>query len=259
MANYDAATNDFMSSVADPKEETVRVNPRTLGNQIVGLSRDLAKPTKAAVGDAIARRILSVATRTSLTNMEKTSGVPALSLYNTLNDYYSTTWHDWEPETLWQTLKLERAIEPTEQVKNLVQALQVLCKTNFAFEEFSVFENIAHAISMNPVHFDTTQPLEPKEIALAIKVITAIRPKEQFEDDVEGYIAACCLDDGLVVLPTDLFPEQCQEFLNKISANVEPNLIKEVLNPTQQHDSESMIGIQIDRINEVRDYIEDNL
>ena len=257
MAHYDDATKDFMSSVAHDKPQEKNI-PKLVAKQALGVARDLAKP-KHQREAALAKRVVSLATRTTLNNMEKEAGVSALGVYNTMNDYYAMDWHDWEPETLWQTLLMERGIEPTEQVKNLVQALQVICKTNFPFEDFSTFENVAHAINLNPVHFDTMQPLEPKEIALTIKVLQAIRPKEEFEDDVLGYIAACCLEDGLVVLPPDIFPKECQSFLDKMSAHVEPDLVQEVLTPLKDYDPESMVGVQIERIKEVREYIEEHL
>lgn len=259
MAIYDDATKDFMSSVGDQTEHKPLITPKLVARQAMGIARDLTRPSKGQIEAAIAKRVMSLATKTTINQMEKEAGVSALGLYHTLNENYGFDWHDWESETLWQTLHMERGIEPTEEVKNLVQALQVICKTNFPFEDFSTFENVAHALNMNPVHFDTMQPLEPTEIALTIKVLQTIRPKEEFEDDVLGYIAACCLEAGLVALPTDLFPEGCQEFLDKMSPHVDPDLVQEALLAPEEYDTETTVGIQRERIKEIREYLDEKL
>jgi hypothetical protein len=261
MAHYDDATKDFMVSVVDEKTDRKPGTAGFVARQAMGLAKDLKRPGgKAKVEAAIARRVLSLATKTTLGSMEKEAGVSSLALYNTLNEYYKSDWHQWEAETIWQTLELERGIEPTEEIRNMVQALQVICKTNFPFEDFSTFENVGHALNMNPVHFDTLQPLEPEEAALTVKILQSIRPKEEFEDDVLGYIAACCLEAGMVALPTDLFPEGTQELLDKMSPHVEPDLVQEALtSPNGEYDTESMVGVQRERIREVREYIDEML
>jgi hypothetical protein len=251
MAHYDQATKDFINEVSSDQKPTQEAGKIPFAvKQVAGLARDLSKG-RGQVEPAIAKRIIRLTTGHTVKELEKTSGVSALSVYTLLNQHYLDEWHDWEPETLWQTLEMEHAIQPSDEIKNLVQALQVICKTDFAFEDFSVFENVGHAINMNPVLFGQIQPLEPDEAALTVKVLRSIRPKEEFEDEVEGYIAACAKRAGMVYLPDDIFPSDCQRFLDAIGNDM--SLKYRVITNSSGEDVE----IQIGRIQEVRDYIAD--
>ena len=249
MAHYDQDTYDFISKVAD-EEPKQKPTAKFIARQAMGLVKDLSKG-KAEAEAALAKRVISLATGTTMKQMEKSSGVKPLAIYDMLNHHYGMDWHDWEPETLWRTLDLEHAIEPSEQVKNLAQSLQVICRTDFAFEDYSVFENVGQALNLNPVMFGMNQPLEPDEIALTHVVLTKIRPQEEYEDDVLGYIAACCKLAGMVYLPDDLFPVGCQEFLDKIGNNLE--LKTKVITRSSGED----VAIQLERIGEIREYLEE--
>lgn len=249
MAHYDQATRDFITKVAgDNEEKKPKVNP--VVSQTLGIAKDISKShTRRDLEAALVKRVVRAATGKTFEHLEKTSGVSALNVYKLLNDNYGSDWHDWEPETLWQTLELEHAIKPSEEIKNLVQALQVICNTNFPFEDFSVFENIVHALNMSPVYFGSIQSSELDDIAMAIKILKLIRPKEEFEDDILGYIAACAKKAGVVYLPGDLFPEECQEFLDKIGNDLE--LKEKVIKNSSGED----VAVQKEKLQEIRDYI----
>ena len=79
---------------------------------------------------------------------EKVSYTP-LQLYQFLNTNYDRQWMDWEPETLWTTLLQDHEEKPTESMKNLIQALQVIVRTNAPFEQWNVFEKVGHSKVFN--------------------------------------------------------------------------------------------------------------
>lgn len=237
MARYDEDTQKFMEDVS-------KQSVKSIAKQVIK-----GRP----LSEAIARQIVAA----PVSVLEKQSGVKVLEIFKLLNNRYDHTWWDWEPETLWQTLYIDNDIEPSEQVKNIVHALQVCVKTDFAFEAWHVFENVAHSFSLNPVHFGIVQPLEINEAALAIEIIKTIRPKTEFTAEVCGYVAACAKHSGMVYLPEDLFPKECQMFLDDMGNNLELKERVKKLYPNVIQD-DSPLGIQSRRLHEVREYVKEN-
>jgi len=263
MAQYDDATLEFMAKIAaDDKAEKEHkgISGKTAIRQSVGLMKDLSKPSQSKQEAALAKRVFTLATKTTMSALTKMAGISPIGIYEMLNRQYGDDWHDWEPETIWQTLYQEQAVTPTEEVKNLIQAIQLVCRTNFAFEDFHVFEKVGHAFNLNHVMFDSMQPLEPDEIALEIIILKAIRPQVDFEDEVNGYIAACAKLAGMVYLPEKLFGSEPQIFLDDLGNDLE--LKAEVIAHLDNIKSatvaeDSPLDIQLSRIQEIREYITD--
>jgi hypothetical protein len=182
--------------------------------------------------------------------------VPVLEIYRILNEKFNTEWFNWEPETIYSELIHNFSIKPDERLKNIIGALQVVVNTNFPFEMWNVFENISHAFNENPVFFSIVQPAELDEIALTIKILKAIRPKEEFTDDICGYIAASAKTSGVVYLPEDFFPVRSQNLLDGL-LNDEP--LKEQTKSTYPEvlSGNGPLEIQTQRLSEIRHYIEE--
>lgn len=195
--------------------------------------------------------------KTAAQKIASSDHVSALTIYAGLNDKYKQDWWDWSPETIWQTLHMDLGVEVTDEIKNMVGALQVIVNTNQAFESWNIFENIGHALNENMVYFSVVTPLELTDITWTVKVLQDIRPKEAFQDEILGYIAACAKNSGVVYLPPELFPPKSQMFLDGLNNDMElkaeverswPNVVK----------SDSMVGIQTQKLDEVREYLKND-
>ena len=248
MTHYDDPTKKFMSDVAgeQPSEDKKK---EYLTRQGLGVIRDVV--TSSNPSD-FAKKIIkrSVRAATILPEIEKKAG---LDLFEYMTDKYADRWYHWEPETLWQTLEYD-GIDIDDELKNAIQAFQVVALTNFAFEDWHVFEKVGHAFNQNPVNFGHVQPLELDEVAYTIKIMCALRPKEEFEDDVKGYIAAAAKEAGVVYLPEDFFPKGCQDFLDKMGNDIKlKNLVAN--NYPGKLEEESALGIQLARLAEIKDYV----
>ena len=181
MARYDEHTKDFMAKMGaelpKPKEpetdiaDTARSGLATLKGLVV--SKNPATVAARLGTAALAGKAFEQPKE------EKLAGMGPLKIYAYLNDKYSREWHDWEPETIWQTLDMDEGISISSELKNTVMALQVLVNTNQAHEHWHIFENVVHSFNNNAVDFAVLQPAELDEIAFALKVIKAIRPKEE--------------------------------------------------------------------------------
>lgn len=230
MANYDKDTEKFIRDTVP--DDAIRV-----GLGVAGRALPAARPVTFA-----AERYIR----------EKSAAAPStvLNLYELMNSKLPG-WQDWEPETLRKEL-FEEGVNITEEIRNVVGALQVVANTNYPFELWHVFENTAHAFAGNDVNFSIIQPLELTEIAAAMKILKAIRPKEGFEDEVLGYVAAVAKQSGVVYLPRDMFDES-QKFLDELNNDLELKERTRVMYPAMK-EGDDALAIQTQRLAEVREY-----
>lgn len=247
MVYYDQATKDFMEKFADTPEEDSR---ESVAKKALGVvSAVVAKKPKALIGP-LARVIASEL-------LKKEAEALILKIYQLLNDKYDREWWDWEPETLWKTLLVDGVANvgsQTAELKNIVMALQLLVNSNVPFEAWHIFEKVGHALNHNPVDFAIIQPLELDEVALTLKIMQTIRPKQEFEPEVCGYIAACAKTAGVVYLPDELFSGGCQSFLDDLGNHIP--LKEEVKKTWPRHiKGNTALAIQLQRLHEVREYV----
>lgn len=255
MARIDDLTREFMGKVAGPQanepesqDPALSLKPLRVIKQI---TRGVEDPRKA-----LGRVLVRAAAQEFI---DKQGSVHVLGLYKFLNDHYGRNWWDWEPETIWAELHRDHFPEGTpEELKDMVMALQVLVNSNSPFEHWHIFENVSHALNSNPVMFDTLQPAEPDEIALTIKILEKIRPKQEYDREVLMYIAVCARSAGMVWLPEDLFPG-VQLYLDEITFEHKFRDETKFLWEKGQPGSSDAEQIQIARLQEVREYVAEGL
>lgn len=214
MGRFDKATEDFMEKLASEKNQEPDKPDLSKLRTLKSVVKSIQDPHKA-----IGKAIVSTATMKAL--FDKEAGLKVLGLYGILNERFGREWWHWEPETIWQTLEKEEAIKPGEDMRNLISALQLVVVTNQPFENWHVFEKVGQAFNFNPVDFGTLQPLELNEIALTLKLLRAIRPKQAFDSEICAYLAAAAKNAGVVYLPKEVFTEGCQSFLNNMGNDIE--------------------------------------
>ena len=249
MAHYDEDTLSFMQKVSGEDEG------QTHGEKALMTLRhavSMKSPVKAAVrlaSDTLAEKAFHKI-------QEKQAGVTdPLIQYRMLNDKYGREWHDWEPETLWQSMKEEMGALTGPDERNIVLALQVLVKTNQAHEHWHIFEKMGHAFNYNHVDFAILQPLELDEIARTLKIIKKIRPKEKIDPEICGYIASVAKSSGVVYLPRDLFEAGCQGALDDLNNDLDLKIQVQDRWPSPAKEVDSFaLKIQILRLQEIKSY-----
>lgn len=265
MRQYDEATTKFMQDTSIPKDHE-STKKQQLARQGVSFVKGLASGGVKTLPANVLKRAIGLAVISSENEKTATpSEFAPLSMWKSLNDKYGKNWWDWEPETIWQTLTNDFMGHPSDELKNLIQALQVICKTNLPFEDWSTFEKVGHAINSNNVAFDHVQLMDLDEVALTVKIIESIRHKIEWTHDVLAYIAASAKHCGVVYLPVDLFPLGCQEFLDKMGNNEDlKNEVIKVLKPTTDNalpdlNTDTALGVQMARLKEIRDYVAERI
>lgn len=251
MAHYDQETNKFMHDVSSDSDKRRIIS----GRQVIGLVRDLSKEPGKIEG-ALAKRVVSLATKATMNHLEKNASESILGIYNMMNSNFKLDWLDWEYETIWTTLEREFGVNPTDQMKEAIMAITVIGKTNLPFEDFHAFEKIGHALSLNIVHFSEVNPLEVFEIAKLHKILTMIRNETHYDDEVLAYIGSCAKYSGYVFLPSDLFPSGAQHYLDLLGNN-EPlkNQVSELYSKGITTSTTDTIGVQLERLYNIKELI----
>ncbi len=254
MVMVDQATKDFHDALSSNKDE-LDAKKKLIANQGVSFVKGLAVGGVKDLPRNITKRVVALS---AIHDPEKTASINTIKMFKDLNEKYGQSWWDWEPETVWQTLQHDYAISfVDEKTKNLIQAMQVICKTNFPFEDWHAFEKVGQALNMNPVSFEHVQLMDLDQVAYTIKILETMRPNMKFEDDILGYTAASAKHCGVCYLPEDLFPKGSQDFLDKMGNNEE--LRDQVAKSNGNYLINTPIGVQLARIHEIRDYVEERL
>jgi len=262
MAHYDKSTMDFMEKVADGVQGVKPLGPPKPTDEIV---EDAARKSLSSLrglrsGGALGMAATALMPMAAEKLFSKFGSLSVLTTYNYLNNIYDQKWWDWEPETLWNVLEVDNGIDATDEIKNLVMALQTVLKSNAAHEHWHIFENVCQAFNGNSVDFSTVQPAELNEIALTIKILNHLRPKQAFDEEVFIYIAASARNSGVVFLPSDLFPEECQKFLNEMGFDtlLLRSRVQKSWPETPKKEFAADLQIQLARLHEIKEYVEEH-
>ena len=135
-----------------------------------------------------------------------------------LDKILSYLWPDWvmqEPET---TLTMLRSftgsgtISPITRTK--VNALKVIHSSESPWDDWESFQWIGQALNDQMADFSNAYRPELAELFVTIETLNKLR-KMFFMDEVKRWMAACCLDQGIVYTPAPL------DFLQPLIAQFE--------------------------------------
>lgn len=127
-----------------------------------------------------------------------------LQVFDVLNMRYRSDWVDWEPETLWWTLR--RDFGPVgDLTRNKIGALRVAATTDAPWLDWDVFENAGLAWNGTVPTVGAFQPMTPAQTAFTVQILREIRDDEPFDMEVKAYIAAILDEYGFVYAPEEYF------------------------------------------------------
>ena len=185
-----------------------------------------------------------------------------LALLAVLKNKYNDEWVGWLPETLWETIRKD--FGPVgEVVKNKIQAVSVALSTDAPWQDWTTFENCGKAFNDSIPVFGQIQPLSPIETAFTVRLLKKLNVFD-FSDEALGYIAAVCLNSGIVYAPKEWF-DKAQPFID--AQNKDPDLKKEVeaawkaVKKQEMYDVEfkedSPLHVHIAKLWAVKEYLRD--
>jgi hypothetical protein len=173
-------------------------------------------------------------------------------LGDTLSDRYNTSWLEWSPETIWQTIEQDFMTEIHPVVKEKIGAVQTLLNTDDFWREWHIFEKVCKAFNSVIPNFTMMEPCSPGEMALAVEEAAKLR-KYPFSPEVIAYVRANCLSHGMAVFPVQLMFAQ-GGLQTELEKKVSGAWAEASTSPTFPVE-EDEIGVQLARLNAIRHYI----
>lgn len=118
-----------------------------------------------------------------------------------LLDEYGTEWLEWEAETLYTEIK-DDFRQPSISALNWqqIQAVKTCHVTPSPWKEWEVFAVVCQALNNNIPNFHTMQKPTIAQVMVAIDIMGKI-DEHSFSEDLEKFVAACFLDEGVYYLP----------------------------------------------------------
>ena len=117
---------------------------------------------------------------------------------------FGMDWLEWEPETLKQEILQEfNATSVSENNWQKIQAVRTLLQTVGFWKEWEIFEKVIQSLNNNVPRFDIAQPCTIPQLMAGIDMANSLHV-ESYEDEIQKYVVACALEDGVVYLPEPL-------------------------------------------------------
>lgn len=143
-----------------------------------------------------------------------------------LTDKYGPSWVGWEPETLWLTMDKD-GMSPSNHSRAKLQAVRTVLSGPMYFDRWEVFYLCCQAFNNNLPDFDQARPASVPQLFHAVWVGDQLSKSPKYSDEVSRWVAACCLNDGLVALPKPLDFAQREammvEYRCKRCGNIDPD------------------------------------
>lgn len=136
-----------------------------------------------------------------------------VSLCMGLLEEFGPDWFEWEPETLRKEILASfKADSISEHNWQKIQAVRALTRTVGFWEEWHIFEKLLQALNNNIPRFDIAQRCTVAQLMAGVSTANTVR-KEEYGDEIQRYVAACAVDEGVTYLPPPL--DFAQEVLSE--------------------------------------------
>lgn len=117
---------------------------------------------------------------------------------------FDLDWLDWDYEVLRsEIVRHFNATGVSDHNWQKIQAFRVLMNATSPWTEYDVFENIIQALNNNIPDFEIVQMATVSQLLAGVDMINTVR-KNDFSEEVAGYVAACAIENGITYLPEPL-------------------------------------------------------
>jgi len=113
------------------------------------------------------------------------------------------SWLGWEPETVWAHLKKFTGREPSLLTKTKINAMRLLHASEGPWEDWEAFLPVCTALNNDIPNFEIAAKPDLPELFVAAKIMRGVR-EHPFSQEVARFIAAACLDAGVLFTPPPL-------------------------------------------------------
>lgn len=144
---------------------------------------------------------------------------------------YQEQWFTWESTTLWKEIKEDfRVPSISDQTKAKIQAVKTLHINEWFWTKWEVFCWITQAINNNIPDFHVIQKPSIPQLLASIDIATYIRSDETFSSEVQKFVAAAVVEEGVfyAVEPIRFCQDEIEELLTHLQVEDAPQLIQDV-------------------------------
>jgi hypothetical protein len=159
---------------------------------------------------------------------------------------------DWDSIALRLELE-ERWGAPGNLTWERIQAGRIMAGHDGFWTHMEVFENCALALAGEIPVFSFFQPLEAESIAVVLDTAARIK-KQEFSEEVKGYMLACCLEDATWYFeaPLDIL-KPYQSWYDKDRKISRPHgLVKGRIDKPRSGPPKDALDVQVDNVLSVR-------
>lgn len=115
---------------------------------------------------------------------------------------YGVDWFSWEPDTLWREIMEDfRTPSISIHVKGKIQAVRTLHINEWFWTKWEVFCWATQALNNNIPDFQVIQKPSIAQLFVSVDTATLIRDDEEFSQELQGFVAAAVLEEGVVYAP----------------------------------------------------------
>jgi hypothetical protein len=186
-----------------------------------------------------------------------------LTLAALLGSEFSSDWHEWEPETINETIVRQVGVEPSPMTMNKIMALKLIhfCPEK-VLNDWHIIEKISVAFDGDTPSMNEIEDVAPEQLSHAFSIMKKLC-KNKPSEDVSKYVAARLYDAGYVVTPatlgfSDRYLKQMvgdEGLRKKVLAGYGKALNGRAPSP----DSENPVDIQVNRLMANHAYVLDKL
>lgn len=125
-------------------------------------------------------------------------------IFDTLERILTDAWEGWE----WETIEAElgyMGVRVTAVNVNKILAIKLLLNSDAFWTDVRAFASVVRSFANKIPDWSRIVQLSVHEMAVGVVLAQIIRPAEvDWSDDVKGYIAACAIQGGYLMLPPEL-------------------------------------------------------
>lgn len=131
--------------------------------------------------------------------------IPATVYHLGLIKAYGTDIYEWEPETLWLELKDDYGVEPSEEVKDKIQAVLSVNQIDAFSKDCIPFRSVILALNNTDPQFEYATPIDPAEIAWGLAEISRnCNYQPEYSDDVKEFVSLCLAGNHYLGVPSEI-------------------------------------------------------
>lgn len=152
---------------------------------------------------------------------------------------YGTDWFEWEAVTLWKEIKEDfRVPSISDHTCAKIQAVKTLHINEWFWEKWEVFCWITQALNNNLPDFHVIQKPSIAQIMNAVDIATMVRSGEEFIQEIQDWIGAAMVDEGVVYAPKPI--AFCQDEIVQLLSELKIDDAQSLIDSVQRRYNEVM-------------------